>query len=47
VLTYSQLIAHSVATYALSFEGFPKRTDDVEINAETLNAKYRGHKLIM
>ncbi|EHK15250.1 uncharacterized protein TRIVIDRAFT_74747 [Trichoderma virens Gv29-8] len=44
----TKLIAHSVATFALSFEGFPKR----EVESETISAygqtmKHHGPKLIL
>lgn len=43
----TKLISHSVATYALSFGGFPERTD---VESKTLLAaptKYHGHSLQM
>lgn len=43
----TQLIAHSVATYALSFDGFPKRELDTEMNAYGKTMKYHGPKLIL
>ncbi|GAB7348936.1 hypothetical protein MBLNU459_g7622t1 [Dothideomycetes sp. NU459] len=46
----TKLIAHSVATYALSFKGFPKRTlGSVEsLSAEkSVPFKYLGHNLAM
>ncbi|KAI5465344.1 hypothetical protein BGZ63DRAFT_373336 [Mariannaea sp. PMI_226] len=43
----TKLIAHSVATYALSFEGFPERTKDVSINSYSEGVKYHGDKLIL
>ncbi|GME95117.1 unnamed protein product [[Candida] boidinii] len=55
-VTNTKLIAHSVATYAKSFEGFPERentTDATTIllqNPEDIsmnNFKYHGSKLIM
>jgi aminopeptidase Y len=48
-----QLIAHSVATYAKSFDGFPKRVAAVEerslsdLKKSTPLFKYRGGELIM
>lgn len=43
----SKLVAHSVATYALSFDGFPERTS-VRSNMMPAEAMpYRGSKLIM
>ncbi|CAK7210992.1 Aminopeptidase Y [Sporothrix curviconia] len=46
----AKLVAHSVATFAVSFEGFPKRTlDDVAVAASTYGSKvkYHGGKLIL
>ncbi|KYK56519.1 hypothetical protein DCS_03519 [Drechmeria coniospora] len=43
----TKLIAHSVATYASSFEGFPKRTSEFRTEAYASKVKYRGHKLFM
>ncbi|KJR88283.1 aminopeptidase Y [Sporothrix schenckii 1099-18] len=46
----SQLVAHSVATYAISFDGFPKRTlDDVAAASTTYSSKvrYHGGKLVL
>ena len=45
----TKLVAHSVATFALSLEGFPTRTLD-EISAQSAEAygkivKYHGHRL--
>lgn len=45
--TNTKLIAHSVATYALSFDGFPERTLDKEVAARSVQTKYHGHKLVM
>lgn len=42
----SQLVAHSVATYAISFKGFPKRTG-VKVNTVTESLPYHGPKLVM
>lgn len=44
---FAQLIAHSVATYALSFKDFPERTLDAEMQAYAAKTKYRGPKLIL
>ncbi|RDW68042.1 peptide hydrolase-4 [Coleophoma cylindrospora] len=41
----TKLVAHSVATYALSFDGFPKRSA-VKSTAETEDFPYHGSKLI-
>ncbi|CAG9944055.1 unnamed protein product [Clonostachys rosea f. rosea IK726] len=43
----TKLIAHSVAVYALSFDGFPKRTKEVEVKTYDEKVKYHGHKLVM
>ncbi|KAH6898166.1 hypothetical protein B0T10DRAFT_431881 [Thelonectria olida] len=44
----TKLIAHSVATYALSFEGFPKRTkEEVSVKSYDKEVKYHGSKLIL
>ena len=41
-----QLVAHSVATFALSFKGFPKRTVTVTAQEEQV-FQYHGPKLVM
>lgn len=43
----SKLVAHSVATFAVSFESFPKRTSVMSSKAYEQNAKYHGPKLIV
>ncbi|PKS13035.1 hypothetical protein jhhlp_000376 [Lomentospora prolificans] len=43
----TKLIAHSVATFAKSFEGFPKRVVDFKAASTGYNPKYRGDKLII
>lgn len=44
----AKLVAHSVATYALSFEGFPKRVDSTVTATTTANEfVYHGPKLFM
>lgn len=49
----TKLVAHSVATYATSFEGFPKRDSDalransVETNKYAQTVKYRGDYLFI
>ncbi|RLV92990.1 Aminopeptidase Y [Spathaspora sp. JA1] len=43
----TKLIAHSVAVYAKSFEGFPEREVKVESNKNGNNFIYRGSNLIM
>ncbi len=45
-LTLSQLIAHSVATFAKSLKGFPERNLDASASVAP-TAKYHGHKLQM
>jgi aminopeptidase Y len=41
------LIAHSVATYAASFKGFPKRSIEAVAATKKTQHKYHGHKLVM
>ncbi|KAL5334250.1 hypothetical protein BJX70DRAFT_378781 [Aspergillus crustosus] len=43
----SKLVAHTVATYAVSFDGFPKRTGVSSRYAELEKRKYHGPKLLM
>ncbi|KAH7329504.1 hypothetical protein B0I35DRAFT_448601 [Stachybotrys elegans] len=45
----TKLIAHSVATYAHSLDGFPKRDVDATIKAESYGSqvKYHGSKLVL
>ncbi|KAL4778011.1 hypothetical protein BJX76DRAFT_178844 [Aspergillus varians] len=43
----SKLVAHTVATYAVSFDGFPKRTDTNSNSMELEKRKYHGPKLLM
>ncbi|KAL4765867.1 uncharacterized protein BDW70DRAFT_38954 [Aspergillus foveolatus] len=43
----SKLVAHTVATYAVSFEGFPKRTGTNVKSVELEKRKYHGPKLLM
>ncbi|KAF2125190.1 aminopeptidase Y precursor [Dothidotthia symphoricarpi CBS 119687] len=43
----TKLIAHSVATYARSFKGFPERTKSVASSQYVDNVKYHGHKLFV
>ncbi|KAK3934279.1 hypothetical protein QBC46DRAFT_359140 [Diplogelasinospora grovesii] len=44
----TKLVAHSVATFAKSFEGFPNRTDALDAKAnKTKKGPYQGPKLIM
>jgi aminopeptidase Y len=42
-----QLVAHSVATFAVSFEGFPKRTDAQVDSVYEQSVKYHGPNLVM
>ncbi|KAF1981634.1 Zn-dependent exopeptidase [Aulographum hederae CBS 113979] len=46
-VTSTRLIAHSVATYAISFEGFPKRSQSISTEGYARDVKYHGHKLRM
>jgi len=43
----TKLIAHSVATYALSFDGFPERKVELATKAYSEGVKYHGHKLVL
>ncbi|KAF1913383.1 aminopeptidase-like protein Y [Ampelomyces quisqualis] len=43
----TRLIAHSVATYANSFKGFPERTKSVASSAYEKDVKYHGSKLFI
>ncbi|KAL4911061.1 hypothetical protein BDW74DRAFT_142358 [Aspergillus multicolor] len=43
----SKLVAHTVATYAVSFEGFPERTGINAKSMELEKRKYHGPKLLM
>lgn len=43
----TKLIAHSVATYARSFEGFPERANFVASSAYRREVKYHGSKLFI
>ncbi|OJJ02275.1 hypothetical protein ASPVEDRAFT_83784 [Aspergillus versicolor CBS 583.65] len=43
----SKLVAHTVATYAVSFDGFPKRTGTSSNSMEVEKRKYHGPKLLM
>ena len=45
----TKLIAHSVATYAASFEGFPKRTpiDTSSLSATEASLPYHGPNLVL
>lgn len=43
----TKLIAHSVAVYADSFKGFPKRDLTLKSAAVARSEKYHGHKLVL
>ncbi|KJZ76432.1 hypothetical protein HIM_04161 [Hirsutella minnesotensis 3608] len=43
----TKLIAHSIATYAHSFDGFPERNDDERVSVALAKTKYRGPKLVI
>ncbi|KAL2854458.1 hypothetical protein BJY01DRAFT_205199 [Aspergillus pseudoustus] len=43
----SKLVAHTVATYAVSFDGFPARTGVSSNTVELERRKYHGPKLLM
>ncbi|KAI0140013.1 Zn-dependent exopeptidase [Hypoxylon sp. NC0597] len=46
-LVNTKLVAHSVATFAVSFEGFPERSDATTLDAYENPAMYHGHHLIL
>ncbi|KAI6785279.1 Aminopeptidase Y-like protein [Emericellopsis cladophorae] len=43
----TKLIAHSIATFAKSFKGFPERNADAEISSYGRDVKYHGSKLVV
>ncbi|CAM1505089.1 Fc.00g107260.m01.CDS01 [Cosmosporella sp. VM-42] len=43
----TKLIAHSVATYAVSFKGFPERSSEASVSTYEENVKYHGSKLLL
>ncbi|KAI2606565.1 Zn-dependent exopeptidase [Hypoxylon sp. NC1633] len=46
-LLNTQLVAHSVATFAVSFEDFPERSNTTALSAYGQSAKYHGHHLVL
>ncbi|KAI1383074.1 Zn-dependent exopeptidase [Hypoxylon trugodes] len=46
-LVNTKLVAHSVATFAVSFHGFPERSDVVNMADNKRPAKYHGHRLVL
>ncbi|KAI2617607.1 Zn-dependent exopeptidase [Hypomontagnella submonticulosa] len=46
-LLNTKLVAHSVATYAVSFDGFPERSSVAASNYNDKPTKYHGHRLIL
>ncbi|KAI1762947.1 Zn-dependent exopeptidase [Hypoxylon sp. FL1150] len=47
-LVNTKLVAHSVATFALSFDGFPERTKVTStLGAYKQPTKYHGHRLVL
>ncbi|KAI8963296.1 Zn-dependent exopeptidase [Daldinia sp. FL1419] len=45
-LANTQLVAHSVATFAASFKDFPERSNTTALEANEHQAKYHGHRLV-
>lgn len=45
----TRLVAHSIATYAISFDDFPKRQSVKSSDAKAIETiyKYRGSKLVI
>ncbi|KAI0000610.1 Zn-dependent exopeptidase [Xylariaceae sp. FL0662B] len=46
-LVNTKLVAHSVATFAVSFEGFPERSETTTTGKYVQETKYHGHYLVM
>ncbi|KAI0160961.1 Zn-dependent exopeptidase [Hypoxylon sp. FL1284] len=46
-LVNTKLVAHSVATYARSLDGFPERSKESMQEASAQPAKYHGHRLVL
>ncbi|KAI2462948.1 Zn-dependent exopeptidase [Annulohypoxylon bovei var. microspora] len=46
-LVNTKLIAHSVATFAVSFEGFPERSNTTALAASEQPRRYHGHHLVL
>ncbi|KAI1467607.1 Zn-dependent exopeptidase [Daldinia caldariorum] len=46
-LLNTKLVAHSVATFAASFKGFPERSNTTVFESSEQRAKYHGHRLIL
>lgn len=46
LLICTQLVAHSIATYARSFDGFPKRIKVESVKKGDEQRKYHGHSLL-
>ncbi|KAI0850568.1 Zn-dependent exopeptidase [Daldinia vernicosa] len=46
-LTNTKLVAHSVATFAASFKGFPERSNTTVLEANEQRSQYHGHRLIL
>ncbi|KAI1100238.1 Zn-dependent exopeptidase [Jackrogersella minutella] len=46
-LANTKLVAHSVATFAVSFEGFPERSNTTALAASKQQRKYHGRHLII
>ncbi|KAI0376281.1 Zn-dependent exopeptidase [Hypomontagnella monticulosa] len=46
-LLNTKLVAHSVATYAVSFDGFPERSSAAASGFTEKPSKYHGHRLVL
>ncbi|KAI2780652.1 Zn-dependent exopeptidase [Daldinia loculata] len=46
-LVNTKLVAHSVATFAASFKGFPERSNTTVLEANEQRAQYHGHRLVL
>ncbi|KAL7628026.1 Aminopeptidase Y [Parahypoxylon ruwenzoriense] len=46
-LVNTQLVAHSVATFAVSFEGFPERSNTTALSTYQEPTKYHGRHLVL
>ncbi|KAI1371709.1 Zn-dependent exopeptidase [Hypoxylon crocopeplum] len=46
-LLNTKLVAHSVATFAFSFEDFPERTTTASLSTYEQPVKYHGHRLVL
>ncbi|KAI0110172.1 Zn-dependent exopeptidase [Daldinia grandis] len=46
-LANTKLVAHSVATFAASFKGFPERSNTTVLEVNEQRAQYHGHRLVL